>query len=74
MSGSDSTWKEWNKTGTEYDWSGTPDWLSMEDLSDEVTFKQRADKNEGESHAYVWGRVLQGEGTVSEKCLKEKFA
>ncbi|XP_036981514.2 60S ribosomal protein L37a-like [Artibeus jamaicensis] len=47
----------------------------MEDLSDKVTFKQRADKNKGENHAYVSGRVLQAEGTVTEnkiaKCTKK---
>lgn len=58
--------KEKQDRGTEGDWSGTPDRLGVEGLSDEMTFKQGPKGSEGVNHACVWGRVLQAEGTLSE--------
>lgn len=60
--------------GTVSDWSGTADRLSMETLSDEMTFKQRSKETEGVSHVCVWERVLRAEVVQSEKYLREKLA
>lgn len=45
------------------DWSGTTDRLSMEALSDEMTFKQRSKESEELSHVYV-GESTPGRGSA----------
>ena len=49
--------------GTVSDWSGTADRLSMETLSDEMTFKQRSKESEELSHVYV-GESTPGRGSA----------
>lgn len=41
-----------------------------EDDTEEVTFEQRSEENEGGSHVDVWGKVFRAEGTGSAKALR----
>lgn len=38
--------------------------------TEEVTFEQRSEGNEGGSHVDIWGKVFQAEGTASAKTLR----